>query len=258
MKLSKQTWSVGLLVLVLLGLCLPTQGYEYKKSSFSKEMAVAYKQAEQQFKKGQAQFKKKQYERAQLHMEKALEIFPLHANAIYHLALMSYMKKDNIGALRNIVAAKQAVVRLNDLKAKVIHERKNKLNEYQKDLKNGFYAGHFGDNNPCLVQFGQFYSDMLATEVELIKDKATDKVMLGIPADFFYVHGNILYRMKSYKKALLQYVEAVKRNPRHGGALNNLATLFLKAQDKEKALVCVRYAEKAGFKVDPRLKKELQ
>ncbi len=256
MESSKQKWLLGLAIMMMFALCLSAQGYEYKKASFTKKIAADYKKAERQFKKGQIQFKKKQLDRAQEYMQKALKIFPHHADAMYHLALLSYLKKDNVGALRHIVAAKEAVVWLNDLKAKVTHERKRKLDEYQRDLKNGTYVGQLGGSAGSMMGAG--YSKLLIHEVEWTKEKVTDKRMLGIPADFFYVHGNILFRMESYKKAIIQYVETVKRNPRHGLAFNNLAILFLKAKDKEKARVCVRCAGEAGFKVNPRLKKELE
>lgn len=181
----------------------------------------------------------------------------MHAKAQYLLALVSYNQNDYQHALEHIKKAKINVVKLDQLKARFKIERKKELKEYQEDLNNGYYVGYFGDNNPCFIDFGEHYSSILTRKVNFLLD-SHDTPEIAVPADYFYVHGNILFKLKKYEEAVVQYVEVVKRNPRHGQAFNNLANLFFMARQKDKAAYCVNRAEACGFKVDPRFKKMLK
>ncbi|MCP5106577.1 MAG: tetratricopeptide repeat protein [bacterium] len=127
-------------------------------------------------------------------------------------------------------------------------------------MKDGKYVSYFGENNPCLVRFGTQISDRKANEVELLLGKSakTAKTEITVPANYFYSHGNILYKLKRYKESIQQYVEVIRRDPNHGGAYNNLANLFYLAGKKDTASLCLNQAEACGFKVNPRFKKVLE
>jgi tetratricopeptide (TPR) repeat protein len=78
-----------------------------------------------------------------------------------------------------------------------------------------------------------------------------------IPADYFYLHGNIFFKIKRYKEAHEQYQEAIKINPKHGNAYNNLANLYYIAKQYQKALDCLNLAEAHGAKINPEFKKAI-
>jgi tetratricopeptide (TPR) repeat protein len=232
-------------------------GYEYKEQrTISKDVVHKYQLANKYFKKGESKFHKKDYTRAEKDLEKSIDIFPMHADAQYYLSLIHYKKNDYPGALEYIEKARTNVSRLRELKAHLIKERELKIKEYRKDLLDGMYVGYFGDNNPCMVPFGEHVSRLKATQLEAMMDIPGESAVEA-PANYFFVHGNIFFKLKRYKEAVNQYVEVIKRNPDHGGAYNNLATLFYMGGKKDMALFCVGRAEACGFKVDPRFKKVL-
>lgn len=242
------------LILILFGYL---SGYEYKEArTISKEVVRKYKLANKYFKKGENKFHKKDYTWAEKDLKKSIDMFPMHADAQYYLSLLYYKKNDYQGALEYIEKAKTNVSRLKELKAHLMKERKLKIKEYRKDLLDGMYVGYFGDNNPCMVPFGEHVSRLKATQLEAMMD-IPEKTAIEAPANYFFVHGNIFFKLKRYKEAVNQYVEVIKRNPNHGGAYNNLATLFYMGGKKDMALFCLGRAEACGFKVDPRFKKVL-
>jgi tetratricopeptide (TPR) repeat protein len=242
------------LILILFGYVF---GYEYKGvKNIGKDVVRNYQLADKYFNKGERKFHKKNYARAEKDLEKCIDVFPMHADAQYYLSLVYYKKNDYPGALEYIEKAKTNVERLNELKAHIKKETKTKLKEYHKDLLDGKYVGYFVDNNECMIPMGERVSRLKATQLEAIMDM-TGRSEIEAPANYFFVHGNIFFKLKRYKEAVNQYVEVIKRAPNHGGAYNNLATLFYMGGKKGMALYCLGQAEACGFKVDPRFKKVL-
>lgn len=248
--------SIVFLVIVLMGTVL-LSGFEYRNKSDQKKMIRNYKLSEKQFKKAVNNFSRGNVAEAERHMKKCVEIFPMHANGHYYLSLIYYKEKKFPPALTHVEKAKATIQQLKQFKAEVLLTRSLKLKEYQKDLKDGKYASYFGENNPCLVRNGTHTSERKASEVELLLGK-TEKTEIAVPANYFYSHGNILYKLKRYKESIQQYVEVIRRDPDHGGAYNNLANLFYLAGKKDAASLCLNQAEACGFKVDPRFKKILE
>ena len=78
-----------------------------------------------------------------------------------------------------------------------------------------------------------------------------------MPADYYYVHGNILFKLKKYNESFKQYMETVRANPNHGNAYNNLANLNFMAKRYEKASYYFEKAESCGAKVNPKFKKAI-
>ncbi len=244
------------LVIVLMGAVF-SSGIEYRKVSDQKKLIRNYKLSEKQFKKAENNFSKGNYSEAEKHMKKCVEIFPMHANGHYYLSLIYYKLKNYPLALAHVDKAKANVQRLNQLKAHVLVTRDRKLKEYRKDLRDGNYIPYFCENNPCMVETAKRVSEQRATTLDLLIGKTVQRE-IDIPANYFYSHGNILYKLKRYKESIQQYVEVIRRDPNHGGAYNNLANLFYLAGKKDAASLCLNQAEACGFNVDPRFKKVLE
>lgn len=248
--------SIVFLVIVLMGTVF-LSGYEYRNMSEQKKLIRGYKLSEKYFKKAEKEYSKGNYAEAGKHMKKCVDIFPMHANGHYYLSLIYYKEKNYPLALAHVEKAKANIKDLNRLKVHILFMRNRKLKEYQKDLNDGKYVSYFGENNPCMVKYGTQISERKATEVELLIGKPVKKE-IHIPANYFYSHGNILFKLKRYKESIQQYVEVIKRDPNHGGAYNNLANLFYLAGKKDAASLCLNQAEACGFNVDPRFKKILE
>jgi Flp pilus assembly protein TadD len=70
--------------------------------------------------------------------------------------------------------------------------------------------------------------------------------------------GSALFRAERYPEAEVAYRAAVKADEKAGEAHNNLAVLYLMQSRYTDAMVEVKAAEKAGFRVNPELKDEIK
>jgi tetratricopeptide (TPR) repeat protein len=248
----------ALLVIVIFIFSGVLVGYEYRETiSIRKDIIRKYQSADKYFQRAKSKFHKGNYTKAEKDLNKCINIFPMHANGEYYLSLIFFKKNDYNQALNHIEKAKTNILYLNKLSIQFAQERRMKLKEYQKDLTDGFYVSYFGEDNPCLVPLGEYFSRVKATDVELLLG-TPEKLENTIPANYFFIHGNIFYKLRRYKEAVNQYVEVIKRNPRHAEAYNNLANLCYLARENKKALYFLNLAEACGFKVDPRFKAILE
>lgn len=78
-----------------------------------------------------------------------------------------------------------------------------------------------------------------------------------MPADYCLIHGNILLRLQRFNEAAAQYLQALKIDPAHSAATNNLASLLFQAGNHAKALELIEQGEAKGATVNPELKKSI-
>jgi tetratricopeptide (TPR) repeat protein len=103
-----------------------------------------------------------------------------------------------------------------------------------------------------------------ATQLEQrIQDLEQDKrASLGAafqaPAGVLLALGSAHFRNSDRDQAEHYWSEAVKVNSRLGEAWNNLAVVYLGSGRKKEAEDAVRNAERAGFRVNPRLKDDIR
>jgi tetratricopeptide (TPR) repeat protein len=99
--------------------------------------------------------------------------------------------------------------------------------------------------------------------LEKTRDMINDRLRAPVPeraeppADFFYVHANILFKLKKYKEAFDHYHEAVRINPQHGNAYVSLANMDYMAKKYQKALFYLEKAQSCGAQVNPDFRKAL-
>jgi tetratricopeptide (TPR) repeat protein len=81
---------------------------------------------------------------------------------------------------------------------------------------------------------------------------------LTVPAEVAFSLGSAYFRAGSLVDAEREYREALSANPKLGEAHNNLAVVCLKTGRIEEAWSHIQAAEKAGFDVNPMLKKDIE
>jgi tetratricopeptide (TPR) repeat protein len=81
---------------------------------------------------------------------------------------------------------------------------------------------------------------------------------LETPAELSLALGSAYFRSGDVVSAEREWKAAVAANPRLGEAHNNLAALYAMTGRKEQAQDAVKQAEKAGYRVNPRLKSDIQ
>jgi Flp pilus assembly protein TadD len=81
---------------------------------------------------------------------------------------------------------------------------------------------------------------------------------LETPAELSLALGSAYFRSGDLVSAEREWKVAVAANPRLGEAHNNLAALYAMTGRKEQAQDTVKQAEKSGYRVNPRLKSDIQ
>ena len=69
-----------------------------------------------------------------------------------------------------------------------------------------------------------------------ISTRQRQKTMERMKAHYLYFCGNILLQLHRYNDSLLRYQEAIRLNPKHADAYNNIIAILYIAKEYEKAL----------------------
>lgn len=227
-----------------------------------KELYEKYKMSVKHFEKGKELFHKGDEKKAEKELRKCLKIFPRHTQAHFYLSNILYNRGDFDGALEHIEEAKANFEFMNQMYALAYDdyttklrsqrdESQKKLSEYQDKLA----ATTDQDTKRALE--GTIAS--LESEISTLNNRLTEPLptLKQIPADYFYLHGNILFKLKEHQEAQRQYLEAIRINPTHGNAYNNLAIIYFMAKQYRTALELLNKAEENGAKVNPEFKKAI-
>ena len=227
-----------------------------------KKLYEKYKISIKNFEKGKQYYSRGNYKRAEKEMKKCLEIFPKHHNAHFFLSMILLRKEDSNQALKHIEEAKANFEFMNKMFAFAYEEYQSKLRKQKDDAKSRLqsYKGQLStakseeDRN----KYEQAISS-LENEISIINSRLTEPVPRTeeIPGDYFFIHGNILYKLKKFEESQKQYLLAIKIDPGHGDAYNNLANLYYLAKQYQKALDCLNHAEANGVKTNPKLKEAI-
>jgi len=255
MKKMKTAASVSIITILLCGGMV----FGQKRFMLNESEAEKFKMATRLFYKGEQLFSKGNYKKAKEALDDCLDKFPQYANADYYLGRIYYEEGDYLKALEHIENAKKNYKVLADLGASTQLEYMNKLREEkmaaEESLRNlkqrrstmrpGQGTGQSGEIEDQINQV-QKSIDELDQRMKEPLPQVSDP-----PADFFYIHGNILFKIKKYKDSLDQYLDAVRINPQHGNAYINIANLNFMAKKYERALFYLEKAESCGAKVNP-------
>lgn len=228
-----------------------------------RKLVEKFKFADKHFVKGKGYFIKGNTAKAEKELGKCLEIMPEHADALYFLSQIDYKKGNFDQALERIEKAKANFdfiakfytfthqTRLESLRAE-----KQKMEGQLMYLQDKLTITTDQDERQ------QVESAIANTrnDISIIDNRLREPIppILHTPADYFYVHGNILFKLQRYQDAHDQYVEAVKKDPRHGNAYNNLINLYFIAKDYQGALAYLKEAEANGAQINPELKKAVE
>lgn len=232
--------------------------------------SVKFKLAKQLFDKGKLLLAEGKLDRAERAFLKALEVFPKYSHVAFHLGQIYYKKRNFLKALEHIELAKKHFKYIStfgvnsqlEYLAKLREQRKNLWEEvtdmqYRIDSKN--FKGRTEEER--YVEFSELREkvdhgkETLRRIDELLRTPVVEEAQM--PADYFYLHGNILFRLKKYQDAYFQYLEAVRIAPCYVDAYTNLANLNYIGRRYEEALSYLEKAEKCGSGVDEKFKQIL-
>ena len=216
-----------------------------------------YKLANDQFKKCSKYLLKENYAKAEKGLRKCLEIMPQHVNSHFYLSQLLYRKGELEAALSHIEQAKtyyqsaaRMIVSIQKLNSHRIREQRKVLRELIDS-----YQGYEANDGACAITPILHEARDKMIDLDGKEPSARQLALLEqVPAEYFYIHGNILFKLGRYREAGAQYLEAVRINPRHGKAYNNLANLYYMAKKYKQALYYLNLAEQKGIPINHGLK----
>lgn len=207
--------------------------------------------------KGLAAFRAGQYEKAEAAFRGCLGKFDGHAYAYYYLANIQYIRKDFAASLASLDLALSRLEAMTALSTR-FEERKTRGREALRMTLEAMADGDLSCRDSRTIEWEQ---DALDDE-EFASERAESRrsEMFGrMKAHYIYFRGNVLFQLQRIPEAFRCYEEAVRLDPRHADAANNLIAVLCAAREYAAALAVLEKAEAAGLEeaLDPGLKERL-
>mgnify|MGYP001049405146 CR=1 FL=1 len=239
--------------------------YVFGQSGFyedEKKMIRKFKVADKFFQKGKAYFIKKKFIKAEKDLNKCLEIMSQHSSACFYLSNIFYDRNELKQALKYIGDAKKNFQTVSKMYINAFDDYINQLREEKSNLleKKEVYKQTLSTiKQGMMKQKCERGISSCDTRIGIINSRLSNPIPPSdkIPSSYYYLHGNIFFKMKNFKEAYTQYIETIKLNPKHGKAYNNLAIIFYMSKQYQNALEYLNKAEANGAKVNPKFKEAI-
>ena len=231
---------IAALVLLLLGQTLATES--------------ARKEAFQHYRTGQELLSAEQWDKAADEFRHATEKDPLFTDAFYGLG------QAHMGAKR-FTSAAQAFQSTIDTAQKLHQLRERDRVTADKQIDDQLRALREAQRTVAQQKTGQVQNQQLKIEAR-IRELEGSKSSIGKPfeppAEVLLSLGSAHFRNDDRDNAEKFWGEAVRVNSKLGEGWNNLAVIYLTSGRKKEAEEAVKSAERAGFRVNPRLKDDIK
>jgi pentatricopeptide repeat protein len=225
-----------LLVLSIVFFLFCLYGSSFAQEDYTREerrLMQSYQAADKRFEKGKKEFGKGNIDKAEKEFNESLNIMPQHADSYFMLAQIAYKKGDLELARSRIEKAEENHQFIVKMKMNMEQVRILKMQEARD-------AGTYDERG------SQSLDQRLNRPVATVGE---------IPADYLYVHGNILFKLREFQQAHDLYVQAITIEPKHKDAYNNLINIYLMSKQYQKGLEYLKMADENGVKVNEKLKK---
>jgi tetratricopeptide (TPR) repeat protein len=224
-----------------------------------KKLVDKFKRSDARFQKGKALFAKEKYDQAEKELKTCLEMMPEHADAYFLLAQINYRRGDFVQALADVEKAEsnyefigQFYTYTHQLRLEQLRDDKMKLESQLSLLRDELAKARTAEDRQKI----QSAMNPIQSELANINTRLNEPLpdVLEAPADYYYVHGNIQFKLRRYQEARSEYLEAIKIDRKHALAYNNLVSLDYMAGNYEEALKTINQAELEGVQLNPKLR----
>jgi pentatricopeptide repeat protein len=224
-----------------------------------KKLVEKFKRADARFQKGKSLFSKEKYDQAEAELKTCLEMMPEHADAYFFLAQIDYKKGNFNQALADIGKAEsnyefigQFYTYTHELRLEQLRDDKMRLDSELTSLRDQLAKAKSEEERQKL----QSAMNPVQSQLSSINTRLNEPLphALKTPANYYYIHGNILFKLQKLQETRDHYLEAIKIDPKHAMAYNNLINLYYMAKNYEEALKLVNQAEAEGVELNPKLK----
>ena len=232
-----------------------------------KRLIERFKRANPLYLDGTKQFIKGNLDKAEKKLLEALAIMPEHADAAYMMAQVHLKRKDFPRALESIIAAEKNYTANSQFHTFTyqqyldrLRQQRDELDKRREQVRVAWEAAPPATSENQEKNRLQTELQFLSNNIQMIDSRLNSPIppTFEIPADYYYIHGNSLYRLGRPLEAVVQYREAIRLDPAHGNAYNNLALMLFSQGQSREALDCLLRAEAAGVKINPDFKKAVE
>jgi len=259
----------GFLVAAVLFFSAPS----FSQIGFKQEermMIQKFKASNGKLEEGKALFAKGNYDKARKKLLECLDMFPKNADAHFFMAQIHLKKNDLENARQSIESAKANFSELGKLYSFTHQEMLNDLREQKSQVEESIRKEEealadlqtMPRSESTVLDTQNMQGALMQNKNLIAKIDAQLQnpipMVMETPVQYFYIHGNILFRQKDFQGAAIQYLETIKRNPRHEFAYNNLASIFFMAKQYEKARDYLLQAEANGVAINPKFKQAIE
>jgi Flp pilus assembly protein TadD len=198
----------------------------------------------------------KDWEGAARQFNRCLEALPESPDACFGMAYICNQTGEIAKALAWIEQAEQASLYLQQvwenqktILFKSSQEEQIRLLKLAEDLQNNGMSAYSCKSNKLSAESSQ------ATQKarEITAKGNTESSPFEIPAEFYSLHGNLLFKLKRWEEAEAQYLKALAIAPDHQRCLNNLINVYFVTGKIEQARSWLEKAIQQKVKINPGL-----
>ncbi len=175
--------------------------------------------------------------------------FPEHAYAHYYLANILYGRGVLPAALSQMELAMAQLDLMKTLGERIDQRKMDKLGAVQHSL-DAMWEAAAHSAEPCRNRRSIEWDKREAQDESLETARAAAEkaaAFTRLKAQYTYFLGNILFRLQRVPDAFRRYEEAVRIDPRHADAYNNLIAICYVARQYEVARTLFEQAERQGL-----------
>ncbi len=269
MKQTKTVFFVSFLIGVLGLMLLAPSVFAQRDFNMDEQRLIErFRRANPSYLDGARQFAKGNLDKAESKLLEALKIMPEHADACYVMAQVHLKRNAFPEALSAITAAEKnylANTRLHTFTYQEyldkLRQQRQEIEERRQKVQESLAGWTVSTTNPDPLR-DRLENELqaLTQNISTIDSRLSSPIppTFEVPADYFYIHGNALFRLGRAAEAAGQYREAIRLDPHHGNAYNNLALVSFSQGKFHEALDFLLKAEAAGVKINPDFKKAVE
>ncbi len=241
---------------VVLGVALGGSAFAQPNLGPGAELARQYREALPHYDKAVKAFSRTDYEAARRELHKAIAAMPQYSYAHLLMAKTWYLSKRYDEALPAIERAETAWREFAGIAADAKSQQSDALLRQRRNLQDQINALQADYRQAATQQQRDQIQNYISTLQHQIDDIDRDQVsrapteLATLPAEYSFVHGNILLRMNRLIDAEPQYLRAIEANPKYGEAFNNLASLYFQAGRLEEARSVLAQARGRGLPIN--------
>ena len=218
---------------------------------------LRHAQALQRYRSGQELLRAEQFEQAATEFSTAVELDPLLALAHYGLG-QSYMAlKRYASAIQAFTGCRDAYRRLMDMREENRMATDRRIEDEIRELQTSISMLRGGQ----VKQYGNPETKITELEARIDELRRIQQEPVGQfrpPAEVSLALGSAYFRNGNMEMAETEWKAAIAVKPKLGEAHNNLAVIYMQTGRLKDAEQSIKNAEKAGFRVNPRLKEDLK